>query len=66
MQRVSIGMEIFRPLRNAWTKLLAARHASRVAAAAQAAARDLARKQLLVQQLTEGLRTGRGRPQKRR
>jgi hypothetical protein len=64
VQRVVVGMPISRLLRNAWSKLLGARSASRAAAAQKAAARDAAQKQMLMQQLAETLHAGRGKDRK--
>jgi hypothetical protein len=63
-QRVVVGMPISRLLCTSWSKLLAARSASRAAAAQKATAQDVARKQMLMQQLGETLHAGRARQPK--
>lgn len=52
-------MVIVRLLRAAWRKLWAARRASREAAGCQAVARDVAQKQVLMQQLAKTLQDNR-------
>jgi hypothetical protein len=64
VQRVVIGMPIVRLLRAAGDKLLNARSAARAVTAKQAAARDVAQKQMLMQQLAETLHAGRGKARK--
>ncbi len=54
-------MPISRMLKTAWGKLQATRKASREAAAHKAAARDVAQKQILMQQLAETLQGNRPR-----
>jgi hypothetical protein len=64
VQRVVVRMPISRLLRTPWGKLLSARSSSRAAAAQKAAARDVAQKQMQMQQLAEMLHAGRGKQRK--
>jgi hypothetical protein len=64
VQRVFAGMAISHLPRNAWGKLITSRNAARAAAADKATARDVAKKQILMQRLAEQLGASRDRRRK--